>query len=46
MLGLCDRFKCLPSQLMDESAELLRWLRIEELARPEGGEQEWPEGPI
>lgn len=36
VLGLCDRFRCLPSQLYAEDAELLRLLRIVQLA--EGGE--------
>ena len=31
IIGLCDRFHCLPSQLENESAELLRMLRIIEL---------------
>jgi hypothetical protein len=29
ILELCDRFKCLPSQLMAEPAELVRLLEIE-----------------
>lgn len=29
ILGLCDRFGCLPSQLLAEDAGLLRLLRIE-----------------
>ncbi len=28
MLDLCDRFKCLPSALLNEDAELLRMLRL------------------
>lgn len=28
MVGLCDRFKCLPSQLYQEDAELVRMLAI------------------
>ncbi len=31
MLGLCDRFHCLPSQLEKEDASILRLLKIEEL---------------
>lgn len=38
ILGLCDRFRCLPSQLMAEDGELLRWLAIERAAAPEVGE--------
>lgn len=34
MLGACERFGCLPSQLEQEDAELLRMLEIEALARP------------
>lgn len=40
MLRLCDRFRCLPSQVYAESGELLRLLKIEEMAAPEGGEPE------
>ena len=51
MLGLCDRFKCLPSQLLKEDAELLRLVRIQAMGNPEhrdepdpweGGDTEWP----
>lgn len=28
VLGLCDRFHCLPSQLEDESAEIIRLIKI------------------
>lgn len=41
ILGLCDRFGCLPSQLRAEGAGVLRLLDIEALGRPdlpEGGE--------
>jgi hypothetical protein len=39
VLGLCDRFGCLPSQVLAEDAGLLRYLRIEHLGkRVEGGE--------
>jgi len=31
ILGLCDRFGCLPSQLAAEDAAILRLLKIEEL---------------
>ncbi|WP_281399282.1 hypothetical protein [Streptomyces himalayensis] len=38
-LQLCERFGCLPSQLYDEPAELLRLITIEQLGTPdvEGG---------
>lgn len=39
MLGLCDRFKCLPSQLYEEDAELMRMIVIQRL----GTKQEQPE---
>lgn len=35
MLRQCERFGCLPSQLMRESASLIRLLRLEELGRRE-----------
>jgi hypothetical protein len=38
ILSLCQRFGCLPSQLLDEDAELLQLLWIERLGRPSGGE--------
>ena len=40
VLGLCDRFHCLPSQLEGEDASVLRLLKIAELGNPppEGGE--------
>jgi hypothetical protein len=41
VLGLCERFKCLPSQLYEEDTDLLRLIAIERLgAAPEepGGE--------
>jgi hypothetical protein len=31
VLRLCDRFKCLPSQLLNEDAYLIKLLNIEEL---------------
>lgn len=31
ILGLCQRFGCLPSQLLAEDAELMRLLEIERL---------------
>lgn len=35
---MCDRFKCLPSQLRAEGSELLHMLEIEALMVPDGGE--------
>lgn len=32
-MGLCERFGCLPSQLLAEDGRLLRWLAIESLGR-------------
>ncbi len=37
ILGLCERFGCLPSQLLDEDADLMRLLTIEYLAAPDPG---------
>lgn len=36
VLGLCERFGCLPSALMAEDIRLARWLMLEEL----GGSRE------
>jgi hypothetical protein len=33
ILGLCERFGCLPSQLMTEDVGLLRLVAIEDLGR-------------
>ncbi|MGD9749791.1 MAG: hypothetical protein AB7W59_02230 [Acidimicrobiia bacterium] len=42
VLGLCERFGCLPSQLFAEDSSLLRMVRLESLAQPtktrDGGE--------
>lgn len=38
MLGLCERFGCLPSQLYEEDGELWRLMQIEALGRPVGAE--------
>jgi len=38
---ICDRFKCLPSQALQESTDVIRMLKIEALGKPreqEGGE--------
>ena len=40
MLGLCDRFKCLPSQLEAEDAYLIKLLTVERLGKPEPREEE------
>lgn len=40
MLGLCDRFKCLPSQLEAEDASLLRLLTIERLGKRDEDREE------
>lgn len=43
VLGLCERFGCLPSQLYAEDANLLRLLTVEKLGRPEPrGEADLP----
>jgi hypothetical protein len=34
VLGVCERFGCLPSQLEQEDAELVRLLEIEALGTP------------
>lgn len=31
MLGLCDRFKCLPSQLYNEDVDLIRMVTIQNM---------------
>lgn len=35
LLALCDRFRCLPSQILAEDGEVFRLLEIERLARGE-----------
>lgn len=40
-MSLCERFHCLPSQVMAEDVKVFRYLKILELAGPEGGEP-WP----
>jgi hypothetical protein len=37
VVGLCERFHCLPSQLLAEDAGLLRMVHLVELARPDEG---------
>ena len=43
ILGLCERFHCLPSQVLAEDASVLRLLHVYELGHrpgePEGGEE-------
>jgi hypothetical protein len=41
ILGLCERFGCLPSALLTEDARMMKWLKIEAMGRREeidGGE--------
>lgn len=40
VLGMCERFGCLPSQLYQEDADLLRLLEIERLGNQEGSRAE------
>jgi hypothetical protein len=35
LIGICDRFKCLPSQALAEDAGIIRLLKIEALGRKE-----------
>lgn len=35
ILGLCERFHCLPSQIVEEEASLLRLILIEQMGNPE-----------
>jgi hypothetical protein len=49
VVGLCERFKCLPSALLKEDAGLLRLVRMTDLARKrdevtEDGDGEWEPG--
>lgn len=39
ILGLCQRFACLPSKLYAEQSDLLELLNIESLGTPEPREQ-------
>ena len=43
MVSLCDRFRCLPSQIAAEDTELIRMLRLVDLAEPDdgGGDDAW-----
>lgn len=35
IVGLCDRFSCLPSEVLREDAEILRYLKIIDRGAPE-----------
>lgn len=37
---MCDRFHCLPSQILAEPAEFLRLIEINHLAQPPEGTEE------
>lgn len=41
-MRLCERFGCLPSQLLAEDAELLRLVQIEQRGRPPEPDQQMP----
>lgn len=43
MLGLCDRFRKLPSEILAEDASLVRLLQIETLGAPEEVNEEYGE---
>jgi hypothetical protein len=36
ILALCDRFRCLPSALMNESSELYRLIALERMVKGSG----------
>lgn len=36
-MGLCRQFHVLPSQILNEPAEMIQMLNIEQLGNPEGG---------
>lgn len=43
VLGLCERFHCLPSQLEEEQAEIIRLVQIQQKGHPEkdkGGQED------
>lgn len=40
---MCERFSCLPSQLLEEDAELLRLVSIVALGTPEQPSEEPPD---
>lgn len=37
VIGMCERFHVLPSQLLDEPVEVLQLLRLVKLGEPESG---------
>jgi hypothetical protein len=43
ILAICDRFHCLPSQVLAEDASILRLVSIEALAKPDD-DGEVPDG--
>lgn len=45
VLGLCERFGCLPSALLQEDADLLRLLQLEALGREASEAQSRPADP-
>lgn len=44
ILGLCERFHCLPSQIIDEEADILQLLAIEQMGNPEPQEESYGDG--
>jgi hypothetical protein len=40
VIGLCDRWHKLPSEVLGEDVEVLRWLRVLELGDPPRQEQD------
>ena len=38
ILGLCDRFHCLPEQVLEMDAGVIRMLKVEKLGTPEQNE--------
>lgn len=43
ILGLCERFHCLPSQIEEEEASILRLILIEQMGNPEPETPEYGE---
>jgi len=43
VLSLCERFHCLPSQLDEESVEIIRLLNIREMGTKNDQPDEYPE---
>lgn len=48
VITLCDRFHKLPSEILNEDVELLRWLTIYTALKDDGDEERTPEpeGPL